>query len=902
MKKSKTDIQNKPFPILQTKLFVPPPRPDQVQRPRLIGQLNQGISRKLTLVSAPAGFGKTTLLSEWIAQSDMPIAWISLDNSDCDPVQFTHYLIATLRNIHPDIGETALSQLQSSQRPPVESVLISLIQEVTELAEELIIVFDDYHAIDTDNIHKLIKILLDFLPTQVHLVISSRVDPPLPLARLRASKQLSELRTAHLCFTDDEAAAFFNQIMDLHLSSEDISVLESRTEGWIAGLQLAAISMQGREDISSFIQSFAGDDRHIVDYLVEEVLNLQTEPVQNFLLQTSILNRLSEPLCKFVTGEKGSQEILDELERANLFIVPLDDKRHWYRYHHLFAELLQQRLRLSEGDLVNALHKKASRWYQDQGIIDEAVNHAFEAHDYEQAAQLIGEYVKYTWEYDARMSIWHKKLPLEFIRKDPELSFFNAWMIEKSGQYDVAEEHLDATEQLISAQLDETSKKTTDSLPEKFDVLRGKIAAIRANIALYRNDTPAVVRFAEKAMKLLQHRKSSWGNHTANILGQAFFFREELGKANQIFKDVANEGKLSGDYFSYLKGRLGVASILRSRGDLPGAIEIYKELYQIAEERGLLQSPMIGWLYLNWGKILGYQNYINEALQYIQQGLNLSKPANDAAMTGEGHFNLVAVLLTKGDLVAAEAIIEKTETLAEQTGMPLLIVNSLETLKVRIWLDKGSLKPALKWMAQQKTPEDGKSGYLPFPKRMLFSRILFADGKTDNSLELLKPLAKIFKGRNWAIEQIEVLLIRSKIYQSRGELSEAISLLQKAVALAEPGGIISIFVDEGPSIAELLQMLLEENTDIPRAFVNKVLSAFRLTKLMKTDDGIFERLSERELEVLRLIASGLPNKTITEELFISLSTVKTHIRNIYSKLDVNSRTQAAAKAKDLDLL
>ena len=893
MPKNTSPKKESQFPLLATKLFVPHPRPDQVNRSHLIDQLNEGVSRKLTLISAPAGFGKTTLLSEWIAQGSQSVAWISLDKSENDPVQFIHYLIAAVQNSYPKIGEAALSQLQSSQRPPVESILISLIQDFSGLSDELIIVLDDYHSIDADSIHQLIRTLLDYLPVQVHLTISSRVDPPLPLARLRVNQQLSELRTNDLCFTEAEIAVFFNQTLNLQLTSGDISILESRTEGWIAGLQLAALSMQGRPDITSFINTFAGDDRHIVDYLVEEVLNLQSEQIQKFLLQTSILSRFSEPLCTFITGESGSQKILNDLEKANLFIVSLDDKRHWYRYHHLFAELLQQRLQHSMGDRVSELHKMASRWYEQNGDIDEAVTHAFEAGDYEQAAQLIGEYVKGSWEYDTKMLVWHKKLPPEFVRQDAELSFFNAWMLEKGGQYEAAEEFFDITERLIDA-------KSVESRESRF--LLGKIAAIRANMALYKNEISEVIRFSEKAIEFLQDGESSWRIHSKNIQGQAHFVNGEIGKAYRIFQDVASEGDQTGDFHAYLKGRIGQAAIQTTRGQLSDVIDIYSELYQKAQDKKLSQIPMMGWLYLNWGRVLGYQNYTNEALRYIQQGLEFSEQIDDAAMIGEGNFNLVSALLIKGDTIGAEAAIEKTKTLAEQKDIPIWVVDSLEVQQVRIELNKGNLEPALQWMQGQKPGKDGSYKHLQLAKRILVARILFANNEVDDSLEILRPLTRTPKNDGWVIEQIVAILIQARILKSRDEMSEAISLVKKALSLAEPGSIISVFIEEGAPIAELLEVILDEITDLPRAFINKILSAFRLTKLIRTEDEFVEHLSERELEVLRLIAAGLPNKTITEELFISMSTVKTHLRNIYSKLNVASRTQATAKAKELGLL
>jgi len=905
MKNQKTAIKEPQFPLLATKLFVPPPRPDQVQRSLLIKRLNDGISRKLSLISAPAGFGKTSLISEWIAQSEMPIAWISLGKSDSDPVHFTHYLIAALRNIHPSIGESALSQLEATQRPVIEPIIVNLIKEMTDLAQDLVLILDDYHSIDAEDIHGIVGTLLDFLPAHIHLVIATRVDPPLPLARLRVSNQLSELRTADLCFTSDETTTFFNQVMNLQLSSNDISILESRTEGWIAGLQLAAISMRDREDLPSFIDTFAGDDRHIVDYLVEEVLNLQSEQVQNFLLQTSILSRLSESLCNFVTEEKESQKILDELEKANLFVVPLDDKRHWYRYHHLFAELLQQRLHQSKEDLVNELHTRASKWYEEKDFKDEAVNHALVAQNFERAAQLISEFIKTAWEYNIRMLEWHKMLPVEYIHKDPELSFFNAHELYEDGHHDAAEENLKVAEGLINSISDSELTSHPDnkeSQTDDFAELQGKIAVIRAFMAFSKNKLPEVINFSKKAKEHLRHKSSVWRPMASIALGLGYFSQGETVKAIQNYEEAADEGKRIEKYYIYQMARLRLADVKISQGDLSSAIGIYEDLLKTAENAGLLQSPMMGWLYNSWSEVLSAQNHINEALQYIQQGVEFSEQINEAAMIADSYLSLGRILFLKGDINGVEAVLQKMESKAQDSDFRLHISEQLEDLKARIWLQKGRVKPALNWMQELDLVKSGNFDQISKSRLLLFSSILFAHGRYDKALEIVQPMIETAENAGWVAERIEALLIQAKIFKSMDELTAAISSIKKAVSLAEPGGYVAIFVGEGPLIAELLEILLDQNSEIPRAFVNKLLSAFRLTKLIKTENEFVERLSERELEILRLIAAGLPNKTITEELFISMSTVKTHLRNIYSKLNVNSRTQAAAKAKELNLL
>jgi LuxR family transcriptional regulator, maltose regulon positive regulatory protein len=600
------------YPLLDTKLYVPQPRSDVVQRKHLIDRLNDGFNHKLTLISAPAGFGKTTILSEWISQSEIPVAWISLDKGDNDSVQFINYLVAALKSIEKSIGKTVLSMLQSPQRPSIEPVILNLVKEISDIPSELAIVLDDYHSIDTEEIHKIIELLLDYLPAHVQLVIATRVDPPLSLARMRISNQLIEIRTSDLSFTLAETTLLYNK-MKLELSSPDISILESSTEGWIAGLQLAALSMKEIENIPSFIKTFTGNDRYVVDYLVEEVLNRQSEQIQNFLLQTSILNRLSASLCDFVTGEINSQKILDRLEKTNLFIVPLDNKRQWYRYHHLFTELLQQRFHQTHRNLVVEFHGRASRWYEENSLIDEAVNHALLARDFERAAHLIGESVKKAWDYDGdtRMLKWYKMLPDELIKKDPELSFYKAWMHFDASQFQATEENLQMVEHLINLVTDNVDKKTinTEELQtfEK-DTLLGKVAVIRTFMASYEGRLTDVFKYSTMVSKYLPDGNSSWRAAVIVDLGDAHDLKGETIAASQNYLEAAAIGEDMGNYFVYLAASLKMVNIKRLQGDVLGSIKTCEQLLQAAQAKGLAQSPMLGWLYTTWGVLLGDLN------------------------------------------------------------------------------------------------------------------------------------------------------------------------------------------------------------------------------------------------------------------------------------------------------
>src|ERR671914_935160 len=438
-------------PILTTKLYIPPPQPKVVLRPRLIECLNEGLDRKLSLISAPAGSGKTTLLSEWLAGRSQPAAWLSLDEGDNDPTRFLAYLVAALRTIAPNIGEGLLGALQSPQPPPTESVLTALLNEITTVPDKFVLVLDDYHVIDARPVDDALAFLIEHLPPRMHLVIATREDPNLPLARLRVRGQLSELRAADLRFTPEEAAEFLKEVMGLDLSAEDIAALETRTEGWIAGLQLAALSMRGREDVPRFIRAFAGDNRYIVDYLGEEVLQRQPERIRSFLLQTSILERLSGPLCDAVTDQEEGREMLEALERGNFFVVPLDDKRQWYRYHHLFADVLHAHLMAEQPDQVPTLHRRANERDEQNGLPAQANRPALAAEDFERAADLVELAVPAMRRsrQEATLLGWLKALPDELLHCRPVLGVAYAHMLLASGEFEGVEDRLLSTERWL---------------------------------------------------------------------------------------------------------------------------------------------------------------------------------------------------------------------------------------------------------------------------------------------------------------------------------------------------------------------------------------------------------------------------------------------------------------------
>ena len=884
-KRTAIEIKDRQYPLLETKLYIPQPRPDLVQRTHLIERLSKGIYNKLTLISAPAGFGKTTLVSEWISQSEMPVAWISLDKGDNDPVQFIHYLIAALQNFDASIGQPVLTMLQSPQLSPIESVMTSLIKEITDIPNDFILVLDDYHSIDAKQVHNIVEFLLDHLPVQMHLVITTRVDPPLPLARLRVRSQLTEFRAPDLCFSLDEAMEFFNKLMNLKLSNHDVSILESRTEGWIAGLQLAALSMQGRKDIPAFIKSFAGDDRHIVDYLAEEVLNLQPEPVQNFLLQTSILNRLSASLCNFVTDKKDSQKILEVLEKANLFIVPLDNKRYWYRYHHLFADLLRQRLHQSaasstgdEGGGVDELHKRASVWYKDNGLEIEAFHHAVAANDVERAALLMeGDGMPLPFRGAvAPVLNWLKSLPTTVLDARPLLWVTYASTLLASGQPAGVEQKLQAAEAALQGA--EPDDKTKD--------LVGRIAATRATLAVGQQKIETTIAQSRRALEYLHPDNLAFRTFTTWKLGYAYQLQGDRAAASQAYTEAISISQASGNIITTILATTGLGSLQEAENQLYLAEQTYWRVLQLVGDQPQLIACEA---HLGLARIFYEWNDVDAAQQHGQQSIQLARQLENTDRFVACEVFLARLKLAQGDVAGAAAILDKAGQFVRQHNF-VFRIPEVVTAQVLTLLHQGNLTAAADLAEKHKLP-------------ISQARVHLAQGDTSAALAALGPLRRQVEAKSWEDERLKVMVLQAVVLHAHGEKDKAAQLLGDALALAEPGGFIRIFVDEGPPIAELLEKILDDNIDVPRAYVKKLLSAFRLGKLIKTEGGlVVDRLSERELEVLRLIAAGLSNKKIMEELFLSLSTVKTHIRNIYSKLNVHSRTEVIVKAKEMDLL
>jgi len=919
-RKKSSDSKAAQFPILETKIYIPAPPQTLVQRARLVQRLNEGMKCKLILISAPAGFGKTTLLSDWIQQSKMPVAWFSVDKGDNEPVHFLNYIIAGLQTVESNIGQSTRNLMKSLQLLPIQSILINFINDVISIPKDFALVLDDYHLVDSKSIHHLITFLLDHLPPQMHLIIATRSDPTLPLSRYRSQNQLTEIRAADLIFTTAETSLFLNEKLSLGLSNDDIALLESQTEGWIAGLQLAALSMQGRKDKSNFIKVFTGVDRYIGDYLVEEVLSRQPERNKNFLLQTSILDRLSGPLCDAVTKQIDSQSMLNALEKANLFIFPLDNERQWFRYHHLFADLLQQRLRQTQSNLVLELHRRAYNWYLQEGLKYEAVDHLIAAQDFNQATQLIKEIAEIDWDRgrESKLFEWFKMLPEEKICSSPQLCIFHARELLESGYLEKAEKRLQEAEGMLESATEEATEESNRESAQRPDFhkykyeLQGRIAVIRAWMASYRGDISEIIQYSRQALKSLPEEDLMWRSVAATSLGFAHGWSGDgdLIKAHQAFLEAKDISEAAGNIYMNLLASHSLYVIEMMQGKLKENKEKFQNLIQLAEECGMSRIGIAGSNYSIMGYLHCEKGEFEEGIRYIEKGIQIAEMGHDTITLVGCYFNLIRALYYKEDFTGAQSLIQKIEKIAADFTLPPWMTHTLEASKGLIWTVTGNLNAAANWVKERGLSIDDKLSQRREGEHTVLARILIAQDRLEEADQLLERLIENAEARTRFRVVIEMRLLRALTFYKRNDVHSAWGDLSQALALAEPGGFIYTVISEGKPMAELLEKILEEmkkadaekKFSFSKAFVKKLLSTFKAAKPSKKALDLVEPLSERELEVLHLLAAGLSNQEIAQKLFISLNTVRTHTKNINTKLNVHSRTQAAARAKELGIL
>jgi LuxR family maltose regulon positive regulatory protein len=894
--------------LLRTKLYLPSGRPHLVARPRLIARLNEGLTRPLTLLSAPPGFGKTTLLSEWVAQDKLPVAWLVLDADDNDPVRFWSYFIAALKQVDAAIGSSSLGLLQSPSATVPESMLRALVNEIDSFPDDqaadsipneieglragFILVLDDYHVIETPAIHQHLSFLLDHLPPHMHLVISTRADPPLHLARLRARDQLIELHESDLRFTRAEAVQFLNETMKLSLTSEQIAALETRTEGWIAGLQLAALSLRGREDLSGFVRAFTGSHRFVFDYLMDEVFARQTEGTQNFLLQTSILERLNASLCNALAGYTDSQAMLEELERNNLFLTALDDERRWYRYHQLFADVLRHRLAEKSPTALIELHSVASEWFNNEGLVTEAVNHALAAHDWERVARLIGdasESLRQRGEI-ATLTHWIQSLPDAVHHFHPGLCLTYARALIDVARYADAETFILEAEHWL-----EDHAQANDP---RVDSLRGKTLALRAQFAITRGEFSQAIELAQRAEQLLAPDDVSWRIWVSLILAGAWRFTSNWLKANETFQEAAALSESAGDYTNALFALSSRGDILEAEGKLRQAAQQFEEVLRLARAWGIANAPVTGYALVGLGRVRYEWNDLDAALHDVQTGLERGQLAGIMDVLLPGYHALARIRQAQGDRDSALAALDEGDAIAEKMGLAQVKV-WISALRAQVWLARGDTEAALDWAGHFVGPMQD----VMFPSvPIALARAWLSQRETDKALPLLDHALQSTQAVGRLGNAIHILAVQAIVFHAQGQSEQAFARLEQAMGLAEPEGYVRVFVDEGAPMARLLHRMLTRSS--ASEYVRRLLEA--LGESVKITPPIASKLidplSQRELEVLHLIVDGATNQEIAHELVLTVNTVKRHISNIFRKLDVSNRAQAIARARELNLL
>jgi LuxR family transcriptional regulator, maltose regulon positive regulatory protein len=903
--------------LLEMKLYVPKSRSGLVPRPRLSKRLDRGTASKLTLVSAPAGFGKTTLLTEWLAEEPTgpaggrQVAWLSLDRADNDPASFWTYVIAALRTAAAGAGESALSLLQASSPPPIETVLTVLLNELGTIAADIVLVLDDYHVIDAPEVQGGMAFLLDHLPAGLHVVIASRADPALPLARLRARGELVEARAAELRFTPDEAAAYLNEMMGLELTSQDVAALEARTEGWIAALQLAALSMLGRDDVAGFIAGFAGDDRYVVDYLAEEVLQRQPDRVQAFLLQTSVLGRLSGPLCDEVTGQGGGKAMLEVLDRGNLFLVPLDDRRQWYRYHHLFADVLQARLLDEQPGQVPELHRRASAWYQRNDEPSAAIGHALAAGDFQRAADLVelATPAMSKTRQEATVHGWLTMIPDEVISARPVLSVAFAWVLLSTGEFDGVEDRLRDAERWLAAPADPGAEspswpaRMVVANEEEFRSLPVTIELYRSALALARGEPLGAISHARKALDLTSEEDHRWRAAASGLLGLAFWTTGDLESGHAAYAECAAGLRRAGHIADIFGCAVALADIRTTQGRLGEAMRTYEQALQRASEQGGPVLRGTADMYVGMSEIHRERDDLQAATQQLLRSQELGEHAGLPQNRYRWRVAMARIRQAEGDLGGALDLLDEAERLYVGDFFPN--VRPVPALRARVWIAQGRLGEALGWAREQGLSAVGDLSYLREFEHITLARILLARQPDEGAghpvheaTRLLERLLPAAEEGGRAGRVIEILILQALAYQLRRDIPAALACLDRAVALAEPEGYIRVFADEGLPLASLLRAAARQRT--ARDYVRRLLAAVSETGPDRSaGQALIDPLSERELDVLRLLGTELDGPAIARELMVSLNTVRTHTKNIYAKLAVTNRRAAVRRAAEL---
>ena len=907
--------------LLATKLHVPRPRPDLVPRPRLAERLDEGLALGLMLVCAPAGYGKTVLLADWARRGQPPVAWLSLDTGDNDPARFWRHCVAALDQARPGLAEQVRPLLGPPAPSSYEGLVTALINELAAEpdAGQALLVLDDYHLIDSEAVHESLGFLLEHRPPGLRLVLASRSDPPLALARLRGRGRLAELRAAELRFTGDEAAALLKQgtaVSGVALPETAVTALAARTEGWAAGLQLAALSLLGQADAARFVAEFTGSHRYVLDFLTEEVLEHQSEQVRTFLLETSVLERLSGPLCDAVTGRPGGQGLLEQVERAGLFLVPLDEVRGWWRYHHLFADLLRVRLQEERPGLAARLHRNAAAWYDEHGLADDAIRHAMAAGEPAWAARLIEQDFDMVYNMrgeGATIQRWISALPADLVQSRPRLLLAQALPMTASGRLDAVDALLDAAERAAAGAAGEPFEPTAGRAASMLVNVPAYIAVDRSYLAQLRGDAEGTAAFAAQALAVIGEGERLLDSVARWQLAIAAWLGGRLAEAERALVGGIAGWHAAGLLAVAASGGYELGQVQRARGRLNAAVQTWQQALEVTLVPGRPPPAAAGPAYVGLGELAYERNEMEIALQHVTEGIALCRQWVYTTELAAGLVTLAWIRQAAGDPAGALDAIGEAARVAP--GPPGLF-NPVPAQRARLLLAQGDLAAAAHWTKECSLDADDEPDYGREPGQLLLARVLLAQGLPGQALALLDRLyaAAVTQDRIGSV--IEAGALRALALAASGEESGAVAALADALTLACPQGYVRIFVDEGKPMAALLGQLItaqragQAAMEAPLGCLARLRRAFDSGPAMPVPrrlatgvvPGLVEALTERELEVLGMLAAGRSNQAVATELVVTIDTVKKHVSHILDKLGTANRTEAVARARELGLI
>jgi LuxR family maltose regulon positive regulatory protein len=910
--------------LLATKLRVPRRRRDVLVRPRLLDRVEEAAARELLLVSAPAGFGKSTLLTEWARATTRPVGWVSLDADDNDPVRLWRYVVAAVEQVHPGLEERVLPLLDTPDQPTSEAVVTAVVNELTAGPSEFTVVLDDYHVIESPALQTSIAFLLERLPPGMHVVIAGRSDPPLPLARMRARGQLAEVRAEDLRFTREEAVALLRQVWGLDLPEQSVAMLEERTEGWVTGLQLAALSLRAGSDPAGLIRGFSGGHRYVLDYLTGEVLERQPAHVRRFLLDTSILERLCGPLCDAVTGRSDGQQLLEGLERANLFLVALDGQRRWYRYHRLFADLLRVRVRQEGGaERVAGLHRRAAAWSADRGLVDDAVRHAMAAGEAGWAARIVEHRVDEVLRRGegATLRRWLSALPEEVVRARPRLCLAQAVAAFNEGRLEAVEPLLEDVERGLAAGAGREDPYQAPASGGEDSALANipvSVALLRASLAGVQGDAERAIRLVEEAQTHLAEGERGPLLAVRWNLGFAHWLQGRLAEAERTFADFVAQGRGAGPPHLALSAGALLGRVQRAQGRLGAALRTYQEGLELAARPGRPVVPTTGAAHIGMAEVLYERDRLDEAQRHVDEGIALCRQLTSTQPLAAGLAALAWIRQAAGDASGAlEAMREARRTFPNPDTVSLY--NPVPASWARLLLGRGEVAEAAGWIEARGLKATDAPTYPQESEYLVLARVLLAREAPAPAVALLERIDALAEAQGRTAGVIEALALQALGLHAAGDRAGALAMLVRALTLAWPEGYVRVFADEGPAMGSLVGAVIGAGRrarppgadQIPMDYLGRLLRAVRPAPAGARPDtqphtrmaaALVEPLTDREFKVLGMLAAGKRNQEIADELVVTLGTVKKHVTHTFEKLGAASRTQAVARARQLGLI